>query len=175
MSQNKLRKRFKQLNIVPYKCNICGLSPIWNNKPLVLTLDHINGKNKDNCLKNLQWVCPNCDRQLDTYGYKNKKNLEKFIILHNGNYEHFSSQNKKNYCIDCGKEISLQATRCEVCYQKGKRKVNRPDKDNLFLLIKTYKGNFSKIGKIFNVTDNAIRKWCKSYNLPYHSKDYKNI
>lgn len=172
VSQNKLRKRFKQLNTVPYQCNVCGLPPMWNDKPLVLTLDHINGNHKDNRFKNLQWVCPNCDRQSDTYGYKNKKNLEKFTVLHDGNYGHNSQQDKNNYCIDCGKKISPYAVRCEVCYQQGKR--NRPDKDNLFLLLKKYEGNFSKIGEIFNVTDNAVRKWCKSYGLPFYSKDYKD-
>ena len=58
-----------------YKCSICGQEPFWNGKPLTLTLDHINGKNHDNELSNLRWVCPNCDRQLDTFGYKNVKNL----------------------------------------------------------------------------------------------------
>ena len=29
------------------------------------------------------------------------------------------------------------------------------------------------VGEIYNVTDNAVRKWCKKYNMPYHSKDYK--
>ena len=36
-------------------------------------VDHINGNNHDNRLENLRWVCPNCDRQLDTFGFKNKK------------------------------------------------------------------------------------------------------
>lgn len=186
VSQNKLRKRFKQLNTVPYQCNVCGLPPIWNDKPLVLTLDHINGKHKDNRFENLQWVCPNCDRQSDTYGYRNKKNLEKFIVLHDGNYEHNSQQNKNNHCITHKKEISSKQQpppktkisskpiKNEIPYKKEKRKTNRPDKDNLFLLLKKYEGNFSKMGEIFNVTDNAVRKWCKFYGLPFHSKDYKN-
>ena len=36
-------------------------------------------------------------------------------------------------------------------------------------------GNFSKVSQIYGVSDNAIRKWCKKYNMPFHSKDYKNI
>lgn len=42
------------------------------NKPLTLTLDHANGNRMDNRLENLRFVCPNCDRQQDTYGSKNK-------------------------------------------------------------------------------------------------------
>ena len=86
VSQHKLRKTFKEKDIIPYQCCICGLAPFWNGRELVLTLDHANGKHKDNRFENLRWVCPNCDRQLDTFGYKNKKNLEKHTILHPGNY-----------------------------------------------------------------------------------------
>ena len=51
--------------------SICGQLPIWNSKELTLTLDYINRNNKDNRLSNLSWVCPNCDRQLDTFAGKN--------------------------------------------------------------------------------------------------------
>lgn len=77
VSQSKLRRTFKEREFVPYQCSICGQEPFWNGKPLTLTLDHQNGKNRDNRVENLRWVCPNCDRQLDTYGTKNKKNLQK--------------------------------------------------------------------------------------------------
>lgn len=30
---------------------------------------------------------------------------------------------------------------------------------------------FTKIGEKYGVTDNAIRKWCKAYNLPSRKKD----
>lgn len=86
VSQKKLRETFKKREFVPYECAICGLPPFWNNKPLVLTLDHINGKNKDNEISNLRWVCPNCDRQSETYGMKNKKQLEKGTVLSFGVY-----------------------------------------------------------------------------------------
>ena len=86
VSQSKLRKTFKEREFVPYECAICGQAPFWNGSPLVLTLDHKNGKHKDNRKENLRWVCPNCDRQLDTFGYKNKKNLQKNNIICPGNY-----------------------------------------------------------------------------------------
>lgn len=28
-----------------------------------------------------------------------------------------------------------------------------------------------KIGEIYNVSDNAIRKWCEKYNLPKKSRE----
>lgn len=69
-----VRKYFKDGNYIEYKCSICGLEPYWNGKELVLTMDHINGDNSDNELANLRWVCPNCDRQLETYGGRNHRN-----------------------------------------------------------------------------------------------------
>lgn len=72
-SQATLRRWFIKIPNIEYKCSICGQNHIWQGKELTLTLDHINGKNKDNRLENLRWVCPNCDRQLDTFGFKNYK------------------------------------------------------------------------------------------------------
>lgn len=72
VSQTTLRRRFYAGKYEPYQCSICGQLPIWNNKELVLTLDHIDGNHRNNELSNLRWVCPNCDRQLDTYGGRNR-------------------------------------------------------------------------------------------------------
>ena len=66
-TQAVLRRWYLKGNYTPYQCSICGLPPEWQGKPLVLTLDHINGINTDDRLENLRWVCPNCDRQLPTY------------------------------------------------------------------------------------------------------------
>ena len=71
--QGTLRRWYLRGEYTEYKCAICGLPPIWQGKELVLTLDHINGNNTDDRLENLRWVCPNCDRQLPTYGRRNKK------------------------------------------------------------------------------------------------------
>ena len=72
-TQHTLREWYKKGNYTEYKCAICGQEPFWNGKPLTLTLDHENGINNDNRLENLRWVCPNCDRQLPTFGAKNLK------------------------------------------------------------------------------------------------------
>lgn len=80
VSQSVLRKHYKNGNYSEYKCAICGQGSIWNGKELTLTLDHINGKNHDDRLENLRWVCPNCDRQLDTFGSKNIKRKNTDLI-----------------------------------------------------------------------------------------------
>lgn len=56
-----------------YVCSLCQLSE-WQNKPIVLILDHINGKPNDWSISNLRLVCPNCDSQLPTYKAKNTGN-----------------------------------------------------------------------------------------------------
>jgi len=53
-----------------YACECCGISE-WNNKPLTLQIDHIDGNNSNNLIENLRWLCPNCHTQTDTWGIKN--------------------------------------------------------------------------------------------------------
>lgn len=68
-----LRRRILSLNLIEYKCAICGTGPVWMNKTMPLVLDHINGVNNDNRLENLRFVCSNCDTQLPTYKSRNRK------------------------------------------------------------------------------------------------------
>lgn len=70
----------------------------------------------------------------------------------------------ENYCIDCGVKISKNAKRCEECSSKIQRWSVRPSRQELKDMIRTMP--FTKIGEIFYVSDNAIRKWCKAENLP---------
>lgn len=52
-------------------CNICGITE-WNNKPINMQLDHIDGVSSNHVLSNLQLICPNCHSQTDTWCGKNK-------------------------------------------------------------------------------------------------------
>lgn len=51
----------------------------------------------------------------------------------------------------------------------NQRRVERPSKEELSRLLQ--ESNFTAIGKTYGVSDNAIRRWCKSYGLPYRKKD----
>lgn len=54
------------------RCESCGLES-WLGEPLSLELHHVNGDGQDNRLENLQLLCPNCHRQTDTWGGRNRR------------------------------------------------------------------------------------------------------
>jgi hypothetical protein len=66
----KLRRALVESGVED-KCNKCGILPVWNGKPLVLTPDHRNGKFWDNRKENLELLCPNCHSQTDTFSGRN--------------------------------------------------------------------------------------------------------
>ena len=154
---SKLKKRLIEAGLKEERCEICEVGNEWNGKPLTLQIHHINGNHRDNRIDNLQILCPNCHSQ--TINYKGRKNKQ------------------SNYCIDCGKEIALKSTRCPKCSAKQNRiykvdKEIRPSKEELFDLIQTKP--FTEIGRMYGVSDNAIRKWCKNMGLPHTKKDLKS-
>lgn len=46
----------------------------WNEQPIPLELEHIDGNSQNNSLDNLSILCPNCHAQTHTYKGKNKGN-----------------------------------------------------------------------------------------------------
>ena len=66
-NMGSLKRRLLRENRLEYKCALCNNTGIWNNKELVLQLDHINGNHKDNRIENLRFLCPNCHSQTDTF------------------------------------------------------------------------------------------------------------
>lgn len=54
-----------------HKCSVCNNTQ-WNDLPIPLICDHINGDSTDNKIQNFRLVCCNCDAQLPTFKSKNK-------------------------------------------------------------------------------------------------------
>ena len=53
------------------KCAVCGIAD-YNNKPIVLELEHKDGNSDNNTRSNLECLCPNCHSQTHTYKNRNK-------------------------------------------------------------------------------------------------------
>ena len=126
--------------------------------PLVLQLDHNDGDNTNNLPDNLRWLCPNCHSQTKTFAGKNAKS---------------NKEATKHYCIDCGKEITSRSLRCGKCSSNLRKKTDLPSKNEMVGLLKSHNGNFTMVANIYNVSTSTIRRWCKQYDMPIHSKDYK--
>lgn len=89
-------------------------------------------------------------------------------------------QSRKRICPICKtNKMENHAKMCLSCYaQKSKSyvhntEIRKPNKDELLTLILNF--SFLKIGAMFGVSDNAVRKWCKNYDLPYKYHDIKAL
>lgn len=80
---------------------------------------------------------------------------------------------KESYCPICGEKISKGATYCLKHFKNTNQKVSKINISREDLKNKIRTMSFTQIGKEFNVTDNAIRKKCKYFNLPFRKKDIK--
>lgn len=97
-------------------------------------------------------------------------NIGELHIKENISYP-LRSKKQINYCANCGNEISRGAIYCFKCSSLMKRTKERPTRGELKNLIRVK--SFVEIGRIFGVSDNAIRKWCKAYDLPSKKTDIK--
>lgn len=147
-SRYNLKKRLLEEGLLEYKCYNpdCSLTE-WLGKPISLQLDHINGINDDNRLENLRLLCPNCHSQTKNFSGRNTVRRK-----------------ERNNCIDCGKEITKNSNRCNSCAGKKRQKVKRLTKEELKELLDKH-NNWSYIGRMFGVSDNAVRKWARNYGL----------
>jgi len=154
-NRGNLKKRLVKEGILEYKCK-CGNTGVWKGKPLSLQLEHKNGKNNDNRIENIEFLCPNCHSQSETFAGKNnkcskriKKEIKKREIP------------SVNHCL-CGTPIKNDSVVCVRCHHENQRKVkSRPSYGELINDI-TF-SNYTATGKKYGVSDNTIRKWIEIY------------
>ena len=95
--RHRLKERILKQKLIPYECSDCSNEGIWNEKILILQLEHMNGKNNDHRIENLCFLCPNCHSQTDTYAARNRKNPNrspKAYVDSNGILRNFKNAGK---------------------------------------------------------------------------------
>lgn len=143
-SRTWLKERLYKEGIKTKCCELCGQGEEWRGKKMSLILDHINGIYNDNRLINLRIVCPNCNATFETHAGKNNK---KFGLKK----EKYKDKNKKELNgVDGRQRPALE-----------KRKIERPSLEQIQKEVLEF--GYSGTGRKYGVSDNAIRKWIKTY------------
>ena len=117
------------------------------NAPRGMHVHHIDGDITNNAASNLQVVTPS-----------------EHVALHRGGPVELT-------CPVCGSTFSRKPSEIDAvnycshrCASKARRKSRRPAKDELQKLLAEI-GNWCAVGRMFGVSDNAVRKWAKLYGL----------
>lgn len=161
-SSNHLKEKLYKLGLKSRLCEICGQSELWLDKKMSLILDHINGERLDNRIENLRIVCPNCNATLDTHCRGTRPRAGKRVYKY-----------KFDKC-ECGLDKRIESRTCRKCRFpkkdievlsketfRRKRKVERPTYDVLIKQITEC--GYVAVGRIYGVSDNAVRKWVRMY------------
>jgi len=69
-----------------------------------------------------------------------------------------------NKCIDCDIDVFKTSTRCIKCESKRRFNINKHNRPAYKQLLQDLEGSsYVQVGKKYGVSDNAIRKWIKTY------------
>ena len=175
---------------IEYKCQKCKINS-YDNMPITLEVDHINGNWQDNRLENLRYLCPNCHSQMSTCHRKNMKITDEQILeackKHSYIRDVAKSLNTTHHIYDRVRKIAQRHDIKLISYleyekisrpkppkppknpnwrtdpKPHSRKVVRPSKEELEKFIETTP--LETLGKNFGVSGNAVKKWCKSYGI----------
>lgn len=141
---------FIEKNGLKWECQSCHNTE-WLGEKIPLEIHHIDGDRRNNDASNIKILCPNCHAKTDNYKAKNRKKklAEEF------------------FCEKCGKKLYEKTVSglCRKC--KNEEEINNSkcnDKERLESLLLKY-GTYSKVAKIFGVSDKTIAKWCKRFGI----------
>lgn len=173
------------------KCVCCGES-----REHVLNFHHIDRENKSGTPANLikdgeieQYfdeirkcilLCSNCHQDFHFRESWEGITLEEYlgqkvITLNDMGKDDINREKThvKYYCTECGKELyeKTKTGLCSSCYQKTTRVAERPEPKQLAQEI--IESSFCAVGRKYGVSDNAIRKWCKTYDIPTKKNELK--
>lgn len=174
MQKRRTRKKERMVFVMGGQCIQCK----YNKCIEALEFHHIDPSTKSfsfNKAKSYSWeqisselkkcviVCANCHREIHQGFYSTKTFSSSFDESRDEQWTSFTTS-KPSLCISCGKEIDRKAKRCKSCSYVYVRKTIRPGKCELMEAIRN--NSFLKVGELYGVSDNAVKKWCRTYNLP---------
>ena len=167
INSNSDRKDIKSYiiknKLIDYSCRDCKLIDVYNDKPLVLHLEHINGINNDNRLENLCFLCPNCHSQTNTYCGKNRKYSKKTNMVN------CNTETCAEYDIQL-EEIKKEKEKEDALRLKKFSNVRRPTEQILRKMIEDLP--LAKIAAKYGVSSNAVKKWADKYNIETKGNGY---
>lgn len=131
---------------------------------------HIDYNKQNNNVENLKWVS-------HEFNMKDKSKHYHELLLKQNPSRTESKDGKILYkCPFCNAPMNYKAALCTNCRKKyRKTHINGYyiTPEHLIAILNFYNGNFTKTGKLFDVTGNAIVNYLKRHSLPYHSKNYQ--
>ena len=164
-ARNHLKERLYDAGLKRPTCELCGQGELWYGHVTGMILDHVNGVSDDNRLENLRIVCPNCAATLETHCAKTRRlvRAERECIRCRVTFR--PKYANQRYCSrECGRRW----------YRAGvprpdARKVDRPPYPQL--LREVHALGFSATGRRYGVSDNAIRKWIRAYEIETEQRE----
>ena len=185
VSNFRRRRKENLIRLAGGKCVLCGYDKCFG----ALEFHHINPEEKKyalssggNChkieddvteVKKCILVCSNCHREIHL-GMYDEINLFDYQQINEEVEKELIKEEKSHKCKECGAPITTHSRSglCVSCAQTLRyrhRVSDLPNRETLKNLIRITP--FTKIGEQYNVTDNAVRKWCDKYNLPRTKKE----
>lgn len=145
-----------------YKCNCCGLLPIWNNKPITLQVNHKNSNPYDNRKENLEFLCGNCHIQYTDECIKLRKAERSTTPCECGN----EKAKKAKICKECNLKLRLP----KYSELSKRTKINWPSVEEMTKLV--WEIPTVKLAEKLGVSDNAISKFCKIFGITKPPRGY---
>lgn len=174
-----LKKKLISKNLIQDICSTCNLKPIWEDKPLSLHLDHINGIHHDNRLENLRLLCPNCHSQTSTFGIKNSVSYKSRAKEREEKQsksrlrEEKTKLRKKDLLLKAeikNKKELVDGLKVKNNYPIPPEKINWPSLEELEKLVWAMPRNV--LAEKLGVSPSAIAKRCKKFNIKWPASNH---